>query len=561
MAGIASIELQKALFARRLNSFDLMKASGDEAGQAISIRVHRNHGFEPVARALPAFLSYAGFRADIRIGAYDDGLTLSGEPADIEIVWIDFDRYRALVTADIIAWISERVAALRASGSAPILIAEAPGTTDAEREINAALAAIAARTPSLWLIPLAAIRDELGDAFFDLRRAELTATRLSNAAAMDCARRIGFSLVPQAFGRMIKAVAVDLDNTLYEGVLGEDGPEGLRLGEDHARLQERLAELSRKGVLIAVVSRNAHEDVQRLFAARTDFPLRPELVADWQVDWAGKAGGIRRAAERFRIATDAFLFVDDNAGELAAVAAELPDVKLVFAGDGAAHTDFTLEHYPGLTPAAASATGALRNADLRANEAREKIAREATTPNDYLRSLGVELTFRRNDPDTLARFAEISAKTNQFNLALMRANAAVVADYMAKPGREAIMVFLKDRLADSGSIATLLCRRDAETLVVDDLCISCRAMGRFLEDAIVAEALRVAVGDGGVRSVRFAHKPGPRNAPARAWLGAFTGRPVDGEDELEWPWSDERLSSILAATPVTIFWEPQHAHG
>lgn len=184
------------------------------------------------------------------------------------------------------------------------------------------------------------------------------------------------------------------------------------------------------------------------------------------------------------------LFVDDNPGELASVAAQIPQVHTVFANSDASLTQRAVEHYPGLWRWKIEDEDTKRVQDLRANAEREKIQVAAFDTVDYFRSLEVSLSYRYNPVDQLSRLADLCNKTNQFNLALRRFNQAELADRLKCVNACVASVHMKDRLSDSGVIAVLVCERENDQLIVEELCVSCRALGRQLEDSIIIGAIR-----------------------------------------------------------------------
>lgn len=513
---------QPTLFAERLNRFALLKLRAAPYGDAPVLMVLRNHAFEPVASALPAFLRFADVRMSLRLGEYDDSLLIPDEPAAAHLIWLDFTRYTKLSDAELEAWLLGRLTALRAVSPGPIIVANAPEGDDRAARLNAALTGWAEATPGAVVLGLDKLAEREGPGFFDKARAQAAGTRLSDAAALEIARRLGLELLAGLFAPPIKAIAVDLDNTLYDGVLGEDGVAGVRPTSGHLALQHQLAEWADQGVLLSVVSRNAREDVDQLFAGRSDFPLTAAHISDWQVGWGGKDAALRATAAAFNIATDSLLFIDDNLGELVEVFAAEPGVRLLYAGGAASETAAALALFPGLPRGGVAFSG--RAADIAANSARRELA--AAAPSSYLASLQAVLTFTLSPAEDRSRLVELSNKTNQFNLSLSRFSDVAVNEALTAPDRCVVHVRLADRLADSGSVAALFFRRQDDYLVVEELVISCRALGRKLEDLIVGEAIRRVLREMQATVVRFEFVTGPRNQPALDWLREFTGRPL-----------------------------------
>jgi FkbH-like protein len=197
-------------------------------------------------------------------------------------------------------------------------------------------------------------------------------------------------------------------------------------------------------------------------------------------------------------------------------------VRTVFAHADAGLTRRALAHLPALWRWRVGADDAKRVADQAANAERLRLA-DDLDPEAYLASLGVRLRFARNPADQLDRMAEMSGKTNQFNLALARLSRTDYAGRLAGDGAAIVTVELSDRLADSGVIALLAAHRDGRRLVVDELLVSCRAMGRRLEDSIVIGALQTLPELAEVDELVFHVADGPRNQPARRWLAAWAG--------------------------------------
>jgi FkbH-like protein len=531
-AGLVRVQWQSAVFRETLRRIDLLSLANEFPVTGIRVRVHRNQPFEFVAATLSPFLAYAGYSASLTYTDYADSLTSEDRsPADVEVVWLDFTRYRDPEALH--GWLRERLANIRSYSSAPILLANSLQDGAAGRTFNASMAALAANLPGVHICDLTNVVLKLGSDFFDSRVQGIAGTKLSNAACLELSRMFGLVWIPSALSLRVKAILVDLDHSLYEGVLAEDGPAGLKLKEGHIALQNRLLEYRARGVFLGVVSRNVAEDVETLFQQRTDFPIRLE-----------------------HFSTNSILFLDDNAGELWTVASELPEVRTLHAADPL-ETARALSLYPGLAGVPKTATDQLRVADLEAAGERTRVERDSAAPADYFRSLRVELTFLYNPGHLLRRLHEMSNKTNQFNTALLRLTEAQVAGRLNDPGAAVVAVALKDRLSDSGVVAALFTRWEGEDLVVDEAVISCRALGRQLESPIVTEAIRGVSQAAGrtPRAVRFYFVEGPRNQPARAWLEMCTGAKMQAGSQAEALWGDLKRQFRPPEDALSVHWE------
>jgi FkbH-like protein len=508
---------QQTLFAPRPSRLELLGLSLDSAqGPSRRINIWRNHAIETLLTLAQPYLDWADLALDPWLSGYDDSLSFAEHaPAELELLWLDASRLPA--DAD---WLAGRIAALRALSRAPILVL---GT-----------APLAAAGADVQVADLAAVCETAGVPLLDARLAKVAGSPLSAAAQSAIARELACRWLPALLLPPVKAVAVDLDHTLYAGVLGEDGADGVLLTPGHEALQRQLKALRERGIFLALVSRNEHADVQALFESRSDFPLRWSDFSVTEVSWGDKAEALQRVAQALNIDVSAVAFVDDNPGELAQVAARLPTLRSVFAHADAALTARVLAHLPALWRWRVSAEDAKRVDDQRANARRAELAE--ADPEAYFKSLGVKLRFSLNDRAQLARMAEMSGKTNQFNLALARLGEADYAARLADPAGSVVTIALADRFSDSGVIGLLAARHGGDVIVVDELLISCRAMGRRLEDSIIIGALQCLP----AAPVRFQVTEGPRNQPARQWLG----------EARQWP--AERVQSFTPPDGVHI---------
>jgi FkbH-like protein len=515
----------------------------------VRVRVHRNHGFEAVSSATPAFAAWNEILFDWRIGAYDDSLSFQLEQdADVELVWLDTARIVGLAQSGLAEWLLARLRSMRAQTTRPIVVLAWPLDEAEHNRLDRS------GIPGVHVVDLQAVADSLGSRWIDPRVASISGTRLSAQACLRIARELACRWLPAAILPPRKAIAVDLDGTLYRGVLGEDGADGVQLTEGHRRLQSRLADLRDQGMLLALVSRNELDDVEALFERRRDFPLRLTDFSAIEVSWDDKRRALCRAAASMRIAPDSMVFVDDNPAELSAVAQSLP-VLTVHAEDDGDATAAALDHVSGIFRWRNSIEDKLRAADLRAAEERTAIELSVASDNDYLQSLDVRLRFFVGPRAHTGRCAELSTKTNQFNLALARMNEAEIARRIDEHPSNVIAVHLADRLSDSGIVALVVGRRVDDLLHVEEVCVSCRALGRRLEDALVVKGLVLMAGSARPARLAFVVRRGPRNAPARQWLMKLTGEVLrDDAERCEVPFArvaERGLSSAIAMEVVS----------
>ena len=499
------------------------------AARKVRLRCERSMPFELVSELVSPFMRLWDAELQVSVSDYDPSLAgaLRRGEEDVLLLWIDWRLHRAMAPEEAARWVIDLVSALRsaAASAAPVLINDWPqGAGIAEvpdswvAALDGALEEGTAGLSDCHLVRLEPLRKQCA-AFFDPRNDEVAHYPFSQAATIHIARLLGAQILPALATPRLKVVAVDLDHTLYEGVLGEDGPGGVRVGPGHQALQRRLVELKEAGFVLALCSRNELADVEKLFSQREDMEIALADFAALRVDWNSKADNLRSIAAQLNLHPSAVLFVDDNPAELSRVAEAAPEVDLVLADPAGAATAEILSRHPGLFRLRADTTAALRTQDLQANQERERLRTAATDPAEYLARLGMVVDLFENHAGHASRIHELSHKTNQFNLCLARLTEQEVARLLG-PGNLTLSVALRDSLADSGIVAVLAFEVARGRARLVEFVMSCRALGRDVEAVAFGWALG-RLSELGCERLEIQAKEGPRNQPALEFLHRF----------------------------------------
>jgi FkbH-like protein len=541
-----SLDSQGLLFARTPDAAAVLRGPDDPAVAALRLAVHRNLAFEHTGAFAQNFSQFAGTDLDLSYSDYDDALSSidTNPDADVHLVALDVSRYGSDGQDAFGSWFAERIEAFRSVGDAPLLVLGSPAADDGWA--NKVFRDVAAETPGVHYCDVAAIAEEMGGDFFDERMRRVTASNWSRQAHVEVGRAFALAWLPAVIRPRLKAVVIDLDETLYSGVLGEDGIAGVDVSSDHRLIHERLGELKSSGLFLALISRNEETDVEELFRERDDLGIGLTDFDVVRVSWENKSGALRETAAALRIGNDSMLFVDDNVGELADAWQEGVDNTLW--AQSPERTLIGLRWFPGLFSFGGSDSDRLRSADLRASEKRASL-RRSMTKTEYLRSLKLRLQVKAGEEASLPRVAELSTKTNQFNLTLARLSEAEISRGVRDQGWLIATVALADRLSDSGDIASVVVEPADDEWKVRDLCVSCRALGRELEDAIVISALEtIGVREGS--TVVIPWETGPRNEPGLSWLRTFISE-VGGDDG-SFRWSTKAMRDRVERLPVSV---------
>jgi len=320
-----------------------------------------------------------------------------------------------------------------------------------------------------------------------------------------------------AKGKARKCLVLDLDNTVWGGVIGDDGLEGIRIGQGNATGEAHLAvqalalNLRQRGIVLAVCSKNEESNALLPFREHKDMLLREEHVAAFVANWTDKAANLRHIAEMLNIGTDALVFLDDNPAERAIIRQELPEVAVPEIGDDPAL-------YPGMLTRAGyfealsfGAEDAQRATFYQDNAHRKTAAASATNLDEYLTSLDMVLEARPFNAQGRSRIAQLINKSNQFNLTTRRYGENEVAALENEPKVFTLQVRLADRFGDNGMISVIIFRKGSDSWEADTWLMSCRVLGRRVEQAVLAIVAKAALEEG-VQYLVGRYIPSAKNA-------------------------------------------------
>ncbi len=326
----------------------------------------------------------------------------------------------------------------------------------------------------------------------------------------------------------IKVIAADCDNTLWDGVVGEDGVEGIRLGEEHLALQRRLVEAAKSGVLICLVSKNIEADVLAVLERRPDMVLKAEHIVAHRINWKPKSDNLRSLAAELNLGLDSFVMLDDTPIEIGEIEANCPQALAIPCPPGTVRFD----HLWPLDVRASTREDQKRVESYRQNAQRSKAREAAADFKGFIEGLGLKIAIEKPSDAELARLAQLTERTNQFNI---NGRKLTIADLNARrrtPGNAVFSVSVQDKFGDYGIVGLIAAHKDGLRLEVDTLLMSCRVLGRGVEHGMIA-ALGRAAGELGAATVDIPVRVTQRNLPVRQFLATLGGlREADDQAEL-----------------------------
>jgi FkbH-like protein len=433
------------------------------------------------------------------------------------------------------------------------------GQTAAFQEVNTRLADLArTRYRNVYVVDEDALQARSGKATATDARLWLTARLGWSEGVLANLSREYLRYVKAARGLSRKCIVLDLDNTLWGGVIGEDGLAGIQLGSDapgnaFVALQRELEKLWRRGILLAMCSKNNPEDALPVFEQHPDMVLRLAHFAAQRVNWQAKAANIREIARELNIGLDSLVFLDDNPVERAAVRAELPDVLVPeLPTDPAGYRRVLLEILGEFDTLALTDEDRQRNQLYVEQRARQAAQAQSGSLEEYLANLDIVVEIEQANALSLPRIAQLTAKTNQFNLTTRRYTESDIQDKLAR-GWRAYSARVRDRYGDNGLTGVAIVAPDGpHGWAIDTLLLSCRVMGRGIETALLAHLAEQAR-RAGARFVLGTYVPSAKNGVVRTCYRDHGFERQDEDDTGRATWRlDLAKASIDPPTWLTV---------
>ena len=370
------------------------------------------------------------------------------------------------------------------------------------RKLNMLFSEAASKDKQVFPIALNSLSAQVGrDAFFDPQLFYIAKMPIQVDFLPQIAKRV-FDTVEALAGHFRKCAVLDLDNTLWGGVVGDDGMEGIRIGElkdgkIYSDLQRYFKALRNRGILLAVCSKNEYDAAIRPFREHPEMVLREDDFVMFVANWEDKASNIRRIRETLNIGMDSIVFIDDNPFERNAVRSQIADLTVPdLPPEPEKYLDF-LRKSNLFETVSVSGEDAKRTQQYREEAQRTESSATFASYNEYLQSLEMVAEAKPFDEFHFARIAQLTQRSNQFNLRTVRYTESDIKR-IAEDDRFITLYFtLRDKFGDHGLISVvILKKRDNGTLFVDEFLMSCRVLKRGMEEFIINKIVSTAKENG-----------------------------------------------------------------
>ena len=339
-------------------------------------------------------------------------------------------------------------------------------------------------------------------------------------------------------GKSRRCLILDLDNTLWGGVIGDDGLDGIRIGngdptaEAHLQVQRTALELHDRGIVLAVSSKNEDAVARIPFLEHPDMLLREHHIAVFQANWSDKASNIRAISEMLSLGLESMVFLDDNPAERMQVRKELPSVAVPELPEDPALFARTLIAAGYFEAIAFSAEDQNRASFYQDNIKRVQIFNQSSDMGTYLKSLEMEMICTPFDATGRARIVQLISKSNQFNLTTKRYSEVDVKNIEEDSNYFTRQIRLTDALGDNGMISIIICRKNAAIWEIDTWLMSCRVLGRRVEEAALMDIASNARKSGAIKLVGT-YCPTAKNIIVKNHYSKLGFTKISGDDKSE----------------------------
>jgi len=317
-----------------------------------------------------------------------------------------------------------------------------------------------------------------------------------------------------------KVLVLDCDNTLWKGVVGEDGVDGISFPREMLDLQRFAVDAQAGGALVCLASKNTQQDVLDVLEKRPEMVLRIEHIVAHRINWQPKSENIASLAAELNLGLDSFVFIDDNPVECAQVRAALPQVVTLQLPES--QIAQFLSRLWIFDKVSVTAEDTRRTEMYRENAARQSLEASTTDIGDFIASLGLVVDIASPSEDEWPRVAQLTQRTNQFNFTTLRRTESEMRSAAAEAGSSVLRVRVRDRFGDYGLVGLVVAKSDGGRLLVDTLLLSCRVLGRGVEHAMLRRLGEIAAAQN-LSRVDLPVIPTAKNEPAQAFAASVAG--------------------------------------
>lgn len=384
--------------------------------------------------------------------------------------------------------------------------------------LNSGLCALAGSFDSTYVVDCPGLARRCGSDWFSAAHWYTARAPLGAGALVELGRE-WVKFVRAIAGKTKKVLVADLDNTMWGGIVGEDGFDGIKIGTEYPgnafrAFQLELKQFARRGIVLALNSKNNEADVREVFEKHEQMVLGWDDFAAKRVNWQDKVGNLKALAAELSLGIDSFVFIDDNPVEIELVQQALPEVTTVLVPEEPSELPGLLSRLGYFDSVIYSEEDRKRGEFYRAQAERSQLEQSSTDLESFYRSLDMKLFVYEVGEGQIPRVSQLTQRTNQFNMTTRRYTEADIRGFVESDEAVVRAYRLEDRFGDNGIIGVVIAKRQGGAWELDTFLLSCRVIGRKVEDAIVA-LLAAEAQAAGASALVGEFIPTKKNAPAK----------------------------------------------
>lgn len=320
-----------------------------------------------------------------------------------------------------------------------------------------------------------------------------------------------------------KVLVLDLDNTLWGGILGEDGAQGIKIGGEgqgylFTRFQQAVLSLKKNGILLAVCSKNNEDEALKIFKEHPDMVLKLEDISAYRINWEQKALNIRSMAEELNLGVNSFVFFDDSSFERENVRQLAPEVQVIEVPKDPSLYIQALSEFTGFDIFRVTDEDKKRAKQYLEEAKRKTLQKSSSSLEEFYRSLEMKATLSFANDNNFARVHQLIWKTNQFNLTTKRYEESELRQILAANNYEIMLLRLQDKMGESGITGVVIIKKEKDKWEIENLMLSCRIIGRTVEFGLMRQIANRAR-KAGAQILEASFIPSSRNQVASQYLG------------------------------------------
>ncbi|WP_018753416.1 non-ribosomal peptide synthetase [Paenibacillus sanguinis] len=316
---------------------------------------------------------------------------------------------------------------------------------------------------------------------------------------------------------IFKVIALDCDNTLWRGICGEEGALGVQVDAPYQYLHQFLLEKHNEGMILTLVSKNNEGDVLEVFEKNPQMILKKEHIAAWRINWKAKSENVRELARELNVGVDSFVLVDDSVVETHEVMQNLPEVLALQLPEDPENIPAFLRHVWAFDRAKVTEEDRKRSAMYVTERKRKELQANVLSLDRFLESLQLKVSFQPIEANHISRASQLTFRTNQFNLSTIRRTEEELIEWLKASDTNGWIVEVADRFGDYGLVGVILAKEVNESLVIDTFLLSCRVLGRKVEQAILVALCKFCL-QKGLKSLKADYYPTAKNQPFLEFL-------------------------------------------